>query len=444
MRRHGAPRYSAVGMESVKVLVAGDLHIGRVSSRIGESESVDFSARKAWDRLVAAAVREGVQLVCLTGDIADESNRFWEAIGPLARGLRELGDAGVVTLAVGGNHDFEALPRLHRELKSDSFRLLGEGGVWERYTYKRSGETLLHVDGWSFPTERVPSSPVDSYEPDPDPAVPTLAMVHGDLGVVNSPYAPLERERLLSMPVDGWLLGHIHAPRLEEPGDRPFILYPGSPQALDPGEPGAHGVWVLEYNGGRRGAACRVPLSNVRYAHVPIDVGGVTDSAGFTSRVRREIEAFAAKATEEGGGNLSRLVLRLTLTGRTPLAVEMAKETEHLSDSDQVLSGVAIRIDRVTLRVLPEIDLRAEANRPTPVGVLAAALLELRSDTPAEELSPLTRALLDRVRQAAREVGDQALFSAARDAGYRSDEDFRALACEKAEATLVSLSRGGR
>jgi len=99
-------------MSRLKILVAGDVHIGRVSSRVSADELAEVSARGAWGRLIDLAVSESVDVVCLTGDVADESNRFWEALGPLERGLRTLEGQGITTLAVSGNHDYDALPRL--------------------------------------------------------------------------------------------------------------------------------------------------------------------------------------------------------------------------------------------------------------------------------------------------------------------------------------------
>ena len=54
-------------------------------------------------------------------------------------------------------------------------------------------------------------------------------------------------------------------------------MYPGSPQALDPGEPGPHGAVLLEVAGGRVGSAERVPLSTVRYDEIAVDVSGVKE-----------------------------------------------------------------------------------------------------------------------------------------------------------------------
>lgn len=429
-------------MSQVKVLVSADIHLGRVSSRVASGDGSDLSARGAWERIVELAVREKVDLVCLAGDVADESNRFWEALGPLEKGLRTLGEAGITTLAVSGNHDHEALPRLADQLESDRFRLLGRGGKWERYTYTRDDAPLLHVDGWSFPRDRVRSSPVDSYEVSRDSKTPTLAMVHGDLDVADSVYAPLSREELRAKPVAGWLLGHIHVPMSDAPEGRPFITYPGSPQSLDPGERGVHGVVLVDFEHGRCVGMRTLPVSTVRYDHLDVDVAGVGDLEDLTSRVRGGVQAFAGEASREADDGLEHLVLRLTLHGQTSIAAELAAEAESIRrDFELEASGVRCVIDDVVLRVLPVIDLEALSQVATPTGMLASALLELRDDRPLDQLSERTSGLVDRVREvvvAQRKLPEFSLVTETDPQG----REIRELVCEQCEALLIRLLQG--
>jgi DNA repair protein SbcD/Mre11 len=427
-------------MSLVKILVASDIHIGRSSSRVSVSDIAEVSARSAWIRLVDLALEESVDLLCLTGDIADESNCFWEAIGPLERGLRMLEKRGIMTLAVSGNHDYDALPRLADQLESDAFRLLGRRGEWERYTLRSEDEPLLHVDGWSFPHERVRSSPVESYDLPEDPTTPTLVMVHGDLDVADSPYAPLPRQRMLSKRVAGWLLGHIHAPMIDEPQGQPFIVYPGSPQALDPGEPGLHGVVVVEFEHGRCLGVRRIPLSTVRYDSIDVDISGVEDLSGLTTRVREEIEVFAKRAGTEGEDRLQHLVLRLTLRGQTSLSSELNSEAESIrEDFEFEAAGVACSIDRVTLRVLPPVDLDALSRASTPPGTLASLLIELRQNKPLAELSDRAQRLTEQVRTAMTTQRRAPVFDGVATPDTLNDQDIRDVVCEQAEALLIQL-----
>jgi len=114
-------------------------------------------------------------------------------------------------------------------------------------------------------------------------------LVHGDLDAAGSRDAPLDGNRLAAKPVAGWLLGHIHAPRLlNEPG-RPWVLYPGSPQGLDPGEEGVHGVWIADVLPTTIACPVEVPISTVRHERIVINVGGVENENGLRIRLREEL-----------------------------------------------------------------------------------------------------------------------------------------------------------
>ena len=148
----------------MRVLCAGDLHIGRRPSRLPTHvDARPLSCADAWTRIVDHALDARADLVALGGDLVDRANRYFEALGPLERGVRRLADAGIVTVAVAGNHDHDVLPQLARALAptlpAGAFRLLGAGGTWERTTIERDG-ARLHVDGWSFPAEHVDDDPM--------------------------------------------------------------------------------------------------------------------------------------------------------------------------------------------------------------------------------------------------------------------------------------------
>lgn len=428
-------------MSALRILIAGDLHLGRASSRVTAQTDSDVTARAALDRLVDAAIRENADLLCLTGDVADESNRFWEALGPLTRSITRLAEEGIVTLAVSGNHDHDVLPRLADQLDPRAFRLLGRRGSWERYTHEVDGTPALHVDGWSFPQERVRTSPVNTYEPLIDAAVPTVAMVHGDLDVVTSPYAPLERQQLLTLPILGWLLGHIHAPMCEEQDGRPFIVYPGSPQALDPGEPGEHGAVLAELQHGRFLPLQRIPLSTVRYDALDVDLSGVEDESAFARRVREDIEACAASAAEESNGVLKHLSLRLNLAGRTAIAGDLSTEVRGLEDDfETTVDGVRVSVDRVRLDVLPPIDLEEHAQANTPPGLVARLLLDIEHNVSITDMAAETQRLLYTARQRIEDQRSSNVYIGISD-GERepSDEELCLVVREQAETLLTEL-----
>lgn len=364
----------------MKILCSGDLHLGRRSSRLPDgADAREHSAAAAWNALVELALDHRVDLVALSGDVVDRENRYFEAFGPLERGVRRLAAAHVPVVAVAGNHDFDVLPKLAPSL-GKSFRLLGAGGRWEGLTIPRDGRPALHVVGWSFPAEHVPASPLGALPALPSDGAPVLGLLHADLDQPGSRYAPVGSAELRAAPASLWLLGHVHVPRLHErPGAAP-LLYPGSPQALDPGETGPHGAWLVELAPGRAPEVRHVPLSTVRYDAVEVDVTGVAEWDELDRRVAEGVRAHVQRVAEEGCGPLRHLCCRVRVTGRTPLhrGVE-ARLRERLPGLDPEHGEVRGYVERVEAATRPAVELDELARGGDAPGVLARFVLALDS-----------------------------------------------------------------
>lgn len=372
----------------MRLLLTGDIHIGRSSTRVAEGATRGaLRASAAWNRIVDLAIDDQVDVLCLSGDIADKENRFWEAIGPLEDGVKRLAGAGIVTVAVSGNHDFEVMRRLSGQLPAGHFHLLGRNGRWERFTIERHGRPVLHIDGWSFPRETVFESPLLSYDLPADRSVPTLGLVHGDLDVAGSIYAPLETHRLTALPPGGWLLGHVHAPSLR-PG-RPWILYPGSPQALDFGEPGLHGVWMVEVEHGLSMPELR-PVSTVRYETLEVDVSDTESDDEVESAILQRARHECERLVKEGRPQLECLMLRLNVVGRTRLSHRIDAITDNLLDDLQLtIEGAIVRVDALRIGTLPDVDVSTYAKAHSAPGAVARLLLALEEPEVSGEVADL-------------------------------------------------------
>ena len=111
----------------VRILCIADVHLGRRPAHIPETiDARALGPAPAWHAFVRRAVELEVDAVALTGDVVDETNRFYEAFSVLQSGVKRLVDSGIPIFAVSGNHDFEVLPRLADRIPE--FRLLGRGG----------------------------------------------------------------------------------------------------------------------------------------------------------------------------------------------------------------------------------------------------------------------------------------------------------------------------
>jgi exonuclease SbcD len=384
----------------MKVLCAGDIHIGRRPSRLPKDvDGGGLSCALAWSAIVDRAVEEEVDVVALSGDLVDQSNRYYEAIGPLEAGIRKLVARGIRTVAVAGNHDHDVLPWLADAFPREEFALLGRGARWERLTLERDGRPALHVDGWSFADRSHREDPLQGYEL-VDPAdVPVLGLLHCDLDQPRSAYAPVRLEALRRKRVGFWLLGHVHAPRHIHGNGAGHVLYPGSPQAMDPGEPGPHGAWLVEIDGGARFSARHLPLSAVRYESIQVDVSGATDEADIGRRATEAVRRRLIECVESGCGPLRFLSLRLRLTGRTAMHRRLREIAGEMADLEIEHGGVKAIVERASRETRPARDLEALARNSDAPGELARLLLALDSGS----LSPEHERL---VRQAERAAAD--------------------------------------
>lgn len=363
----------------MKILVTGDLHLGRRPARLPEEAREDsrLGTDAVWLALVETALARGVDVVALTGDVVDRDNRFFEALGPLERGLRRLAAAGVDLVAVGGNHDFDVLPHLADQLASPRFHLLGRGGRWERLRLERPGGEALAFDGWSFPDRQFAADPLASYDLREDERLAAVGLLHAEVGAAASPYAPTSPGRLRAQPVVAWLLGHVHAPGLVA-GEGPPLLYAGSLQPLGLGEPGVHGPWILELRGRRVERLEQLPFARLRYEEVRVDAAGARSRADLEGPAAGALRRRLAAAEAEGGGHLRWLVARLVLTGRAALGSGFADFARGVRVDRPTAGDAAAAVVEVADRTLPPYDLHRLAAARDPPGVLAAALLHLQ------------------------------------------------------------------
>jgi len=402
------------------LLCTGDLHIGRRSSKVPDGVEGGFSCGEAWERIVHLAVLERVDAVFLSGDVIDRDNRFYQALGPLERGLRKLQAAHIPVFSVTGNHDYASLLQISQTLEG-LIRVVGPNGAWE---VLESGP--LRIVGWSYQSERQATSPLIHLRLDRT-GVPTVGLLHADLDNRASIYGPVLAAELTRMPVDLWLLGHIHRPYVRETKEA-TILNPGSPQAMDPGEAGLHGPWIVEVAPGERPKLRQIPLSNVWYEtlEIPLDAVPEEEILGHLSGAVLARRGTVLAASPD----LRLLSLRIRLTGRS--ATPLARIAKIVSDQDWAgtfTGSLHVAVETISTEgVRPARDMELLAQGRTPVALLAQALLGIERGDPAQDdLVASMRREVERVGtfSAYQEIAEEAPPAEAQvrawalDAGYR-------------------------
>jgi DNA repair protein SbcD/Mre11 len=397
----------------LKLLCAADLHIGRRPWRLaGPVAAHRLSSAVAWDDLVDLALGQGVDCVLLAGDVVDQANRYFEAFGPLGRGLERLKAAGIAALAVAGNHDHQTLHEVAAEVGGGHLRVLGRGGRWERHTLRgEDGAARLHVDGWSFPDAWHRADPAGVHDlPAPLDDAPILGLLHCDLDGREDRYAPVPSASLARLPMAAWVLGHIHVPQLRATAAGTPVLYPGSLMALGPGETGPRGAWLLELSPGRTPSARQVPLSRVRYEHVSVDVGGLEEEEGLRGAVTGALRRRLDEVVADGSALLELVSCRVELTGRTVMHAEAGRLLANLDDLELVgEGGIRLGVHRVEVDTRPALDLHDLARGSDAPGLLARLLLRLDA---GEEPGPEFEGLMARAARAAAAVRDRPYYAA--------------------------------
>lgn len=381
-----------------RLLVSGDLHLGRYPSRVPPGDPA-LTLEAVVRSLVDQAIERRVDAVVLTGDVADQSNKYFEAFGVLERALHRLVDAGVPVVAVAGNHDHDVLGSV-AEAVGEGVRVLGRGETWESTAIEKGGREVVRVWGWSFAGPYVHASPLATL-PDDLGDVPAVGVVHADLDAPASRYAPVALADLWATGASAWLLGHIHAPRAER-RDGQLVLYPGSPQPLDPGEPGEHGAWLVEITEDGRASAEMVPLATVRYDALAVDLDGAADATEVRQRVAGVLRDYA-EAVRSDSPAVRRAVVRLTLKGRTPAYRAVERVASELVEGGETASGgLVVAVDRVEDHARPALDLEALAAGSGPVATLAALAGRLERGEPTEGDLALIRRGVEALQQARR------------------------------------------
>lgn len=382
---------------TVQLLCAGDVHLGRRPSRVPiEEESLSVS--HVWTQLIDTAVDRDVDVVVLTGDIVDAENKMYEAFGALERGIQRLLKEGVEVVAVAGNHDHDAFPRLVRSIEHEGFHLLGQGGTWETVQLKGGGSSPVQFVGWSFPDRTVADSPLADLDLSSSEAT-TIGVLHCEAGRTEGRYAPVEREALARTPVDAWLLGHIHAPNEHWDGQQ-LQLYPGSLQPLDPGEPGTHGAWLVEIGPAGRIRPRQLPLATLRYETLTVDLSDREEAEEVEQAVLETIREELSQSTEQWP-RLQHVAYRLTYEGRTQMHQGLEEQARSMINRLEVpVDEATATIEGVEVQTQPDHDLEELAEGTDPPGVLAQLLLDLQEETN----SPRVTNALRRADKAVRSV----------------------------------------
>ena len=443
--------------EVATILAIGDVHLGTACSGVPDDvwalglEPDEISPAAALYSAVTYAIEQEVVAVLFAGDVVESTNARFEAMVPLEENVKRLVSAGIEVLAVSGNHDVEALPRLASLI--DGFTLLGEGGTWESRTVARNGAAVAEIIGWSFPERQVRHSPVAQLLSEPlervSTAVPRIGLLHADLDASGGSYAPVRQSELDDAGLDAWLLGHIHKPSIEglSRAERPPSGYLGTIVGLDPSETGSHGPWLVRLQEGGRPELEQIPLAPLRWEHVSVSVESLEHAEDVPELLLGEAERRVRRIAEEGPAPRA-LGLRVRLTGASSRYDEIRQRISagDWLDLRRVVDGTAMFVNKITDGMSVPLNLAEIARGEDPAALLARRLLSLR------QCDEQSEALLEEARAALSDVAYSNLWSPVQDHRNATDplerDALRELLLQSGMAALGTMlsqnEQGGR
>jgi DNA repair protein SbcD/Mre11 len=380
------------GSNSIRILAIGDVHLGTRCSGLPEIvfdaglEPSDLSPASALTGAVEFALEKKVDAVVFAGDVVESTNARFEAIRSLEPNIETLLDAGIDVVAVAGNHDVNALPRIAQLY--DKFNLLGVGGHWQSHVISRGDVPLVEILGWSFGERRIDFSPIAQLLDEPLPAlqegIPRIGLVHADLDASGGSYAPIKQSELDQTGLDAWLLGHIHKPSLTtEPNSKNGVPsgYLGSLVGLDPSETGPHGPWLISVLENGEIQIEHIPIAPVRWEYLAVNVDEITDFEDLPDQIYSLAEQ-KYQELEKLGFVPQALGLRVIVEGASPIYQELETyiDGRAWAQIGRTIGESFVFINKVVNRMGLHINLEELANGDHPAAILARQVISLQQN----------------------------------------------------------------
>jgi len=364
----------------IKLLHIADVHLD--TTFLCRSEEVRGQLREAirsaFQKAVSCAIEEQVNAFLIAGDLFDGRRLSFSTERFLVNELERLDRAGIATFYAAGNHDPGGPnARIQKMGLPKSFHYFGTA-IPESVILRANGEEIATVVGAGHESEREERNLTDRF-PDAHMTLPTVGLLHALVtsasGVeAHDRYAACTAADLKKKGYAYWALGHVHE-RQRVDDDR-TVQYSGNIQGRTPRETGPRGGYLVVIDGDQVHATFR-PFHRVEWVDVTVDdLLNVGDAAALERHI---VEAY--RAAVSGTSDTDQKIVRIILTGPTPLAGDLVRE-EYVAD----LAGeLRVRLGVLDLavecrRVMPPVDIEQYRNQQHVLGEVLQLIDDLTSD----------------------------------------------------------------
>jgi exonuclease SbcD len=261
-------------------------------------------------RLVDLCLASRVEFLLLAGDLFDGPRLSLKAQVRLRQELARLGEAGIETFIVWGNHDYLAASGLSLDWPP-GVTVFPAGEVADREV-RRDGALLARIFGVSHGSAAERENLARTF-PNPAPGPFTIGLLHANLegSSGHEDYAPCSLADLTRPGYDYWALGHIHAPGVHRLA-QPAVVYAGNPQGRHINESGPRGCYLVEVDGHEAELRFQETAA-ISWEARQVEVAGLSHLTQVAARLSEVVEEARPQGAAQG------LILRLTLTGRGPV-----------------------------------------------------------------------------------------------------------------------------
>jgi exonuclease SbcD len=285
------------------------------------AELVRGATRTALARIVDLCLSESVDALLIAGDLYDGSQTSMNTALYLSSELRRLETAGIGVFLIRGNHDSQSA--MTRELTFPANVHVFSGRAKPVLAKSLGDGRDVHIHGISFANPHASESLLPSFQPPVADAV-NIGMLHTSLAGTpgHDPYAPTTVAELARHGFDYWALGHVHMRQVHS--EAPLIVMPGMPQGRDINEAGPKTVTLVTVGDDGSLGYREHQIGQAVFERVAIDLSGAQDWRQMLERVGETLSSLRSEAGAD------HLILRIALTGLTPLAWKLRRDPDFL------------------------------------------------------------------------------------------------------------------
>jgi len=381
-------------MRSFRFVHAADLYLDSPFQGIQEidtdiADELKEATFKAFTNIVNLCIDREVDFLLIAGDVFDGAERSLRAQIRFRDGLGRLGESGIPTYSVYGNHD--PLDSWVTGLVwPEQVHFFGADAV-ERVCCQGEGEDLASLYGISYARRDVGDNLALGYQSHDDDSF-AIGLLHTNVGGApgHEAYAPCSLEDLRTAGMDYWALGHIHKWEILQETE-PAVVYAGNPQGRHPEEKGARGCMFVEVEEGGFPRVEFVPMDTVRWVSDEVTIDELDNEDELLEGL--ENRCLELQDREDGRS----IICRLQLIGRGHLHRRLRqRRVDEFTDAvRESLAGKQpfIWLDRIEDRTRGSIDVEARARGEDFVGDFLRITQQCREDP--EKLEILRERLSD-------------------------------------------------